>query len=45
MERAANAKNFGWTLSKTFYFFNFKFNKVKFLNSFFWHNLILYYSL
>ena len=37
-----NAKNVGWTLSKNFYFFNFKFIKAKFHRNFFWHNLIVY---
>ena len=30
-------KNWYWTLSKKFYFFNFKFTKAKFLHNFFWH--------
>ena len=29
----ANAKNFGWNLSKNFYFFNFKFTKAKSLRN------------
>ena len=31
-------KNFGWILSKKFYFFNFKFTEAKFLQNCFWHN-------
>ena len=31
----ANAKKLGWTLSKKFYFFNFKFTEAKFLHNFF----------
>ena len=34
-------KNFGWTLSKKFYFFIFKFAEAKFLNNSFWYNLIV----
>ena len=41
----ANAKNLGWTLSKKFYFFNFKFTEAKFLHNYFWHNLIVYNSI
>ena len=36
----ANTKNFGWTLSKWFNFFNFRFTEAKFLHNCFWHNLI-----
>ena len=33
-------KSFGWTLSKKFYFFNFKFAEAKFLHNCFWYNLL-----
>ena len=33
---------FSWTLSKKFYFFNFKFTEAKFLYNCFWYNLIVY---
>ena len=32
-------------LSKKFYFFNFKFKEAKFLQNYFWHNLIVYNSI
>ena len=38
-------QNFGWTLSKKFYFFSFKFIKAKFLHNFFWLKLIVYNSI
>ena len=37
----ANAKKFGWTLLKIFYFFNVKFTQAKFPHTFIWHNLIV----
>ena len=39
------AKIFGWTLSKKFYFINFKFTAAKLLHNYFWHNLIVYNSI
>ena len=38
-------QNFGWILSKKFYFFSFKFIKAKFLHNFFWVNLIVFNSI
>ena len=33
---------FGWTLRRKFYFFKFKLTEAKFLQNFFWLNLIVY---
>ena len=38
-------KKFGLTLSKKFYFFNFKFAEAKFLHNRFWCNFIVYNSI